>query len=224
MATVIGPTPPGTGLTAEATAATSSKATSPTVLRVPSGASTREMPTSITTAPGLTMSAVISPGVPAAEMSTSAVRVSEPSCGVYLLVEITVAWSRMSSTTTGLPTMLLAPTQTHWVPGRSMPVDSIISMTASAVHGTRLRRPYTMLPMFAGLTPSTSFTGSIIDWIRSVSTPDGSGRCTMTACTSGSALSSMTRPAISSSRASSGSWCRTCSIPSSRHAVPWLRA
>ena len=141
IATVSGPTPPGTGLTAEATATTSSKATSPTVRLVPSGAVTREMPTSITTAPGFTISAVINLGLPAAEMSTSAVRVSEPSSGVYLLVEITVASSRMSSTTTGLPTMLLAPTHTHRVPGSSTPVDSIISMTASAVQGTRLRRP-----------------------------------------------------------------------------------
>lgn len=49
MATVIGPTPPGTGVIADAFAATSSKATSPQSLPF----SSRLIPTSITTAPRL---------------------------------------------------------------------------------------------------------------------------------------------------------------------------
>ena len=57
MATVMGPTPPGTGVMAEATGATESKSTSPT-----SFPSTRLIPTSITTAPGLTISPVIRRG------------------------------------------------------------------------------------------------------------------------------------------------------------------
>ena len=141
MATVMGPTPPGTGDTQPASWATSSNATSPTVRCLPSASVTLLIPTSITTAPGLTMPAVMSPGLPTAEMSTSAVRVSSSIPGVYRLVEITVDAARMSRTATGLPTMLLAPTQTHRVPRRSMPVDSIISITASAVQGMSDRRP-----------------------------------------------------------------------------------
>ena len=99
------------------------------------------MPTSMTTAPGFTISPVINAGTPAADTSTSAVRVSSARSRVWMFVEITVASARMSSTATGLPTMLLAPTQTQRVPGSVTPVDSIISITASAVHGTRLRRP-----------------------------------------------------------------------------------
>jgi SAM-dependent methyltransferase len=57
IVTVIGPTPPGTGVIAPATSATPSKSTSPT--RRPSAV--RLVPTSITTAPGRTMSAVMSP-------------------------------------------------------------------------------------------------------------------------------------------------------------------
>ena len=101
----------------------------------------RLIPTSMTTAPGLTIWAVINPATPAAETSTSPVRVTVASSAVNLLVEITVASARMSSTTIGLPTILLAPTQTHRAPTNSIPVDSIISITARAVHGTKLRRP-----------------------------------------------------------------------------------
>src|SRR5579862_1892703 len=50
---VIGPTPPGTGVIAPATSLTLAKSTSPTSLL-----STRVVPTSITTAPGLTISAL----------------------------------------------------------------------------------------------------------------------------------------------------------------------
>jgi hypothetical protein len=48
QAIVIGPVPPGIGVIAPATACTASKSTSPTM-----PASVREMPTSITAAPGL---------------------------------------------------------------------------------------------------------------------------------------------------------------------------
>src|SRR6267142_442714 len=54
-ATVIGPTPPGTGVTAEATPRTDSKSTSPSNFGPPGdGFSIGWMPTSITTAPGRT--------------------------------------------------------------------------------------------------------------------------------------------------------------------------
>ena len=59
---VIGPTPPGTGVIAPATSIASSKATSPSSLRVPSGCSTRSWPTSMTVAPGFSQPPRISSG------------------------------------------------------------------------------------------------------------------------------------------------------------------
>ena len=62
IARVIGPTPPGLGDTHEATSRTPGS-TSPTTRLLPvSGSVDRETPTSMTTAPGLTMSAVMIPG------------------------------------------------------------------------------------------------------------------------------------------------------------------
>ena len=52
------PTPPGTGVIAPATSAPSANATSPTIFVLPSPASTRLMPTSMTVAPGLIHSRV----------------------------------------------------------------------------------------------------------------------------------------------------------------------
>src|SRR5262249_7854306 len=54
IATVIGPTPPGTGVRALATRDTEVASTSPQSREPPAGPSTRWMPTSTTTAPGLT--------------------------------------------------------------------------------------------------------------------------------------------------------------------------
>ena len=70
MVMVIGPTPPGTGVMAAAFSLTASKSTSPTSLkpRLVPGASTRLTPTSTTTAPGLTISAVMQPARPTAAM------------------------------------------------------------------------------------------------------------------------------------------------------------
>ena len=67
MHTVIGPTPPGTGVITEAICFTTSKSTSPTILP---GLSPYEIPTSITTAPSLTFR--IRRGCPAALITTSA--------------------------------------------------------------------------------------------------------------------------------------------------------
>ncbi len=69
QAIVIGPVPPGMGVIAPATACTASKSTSPTM-----PASVREMPTSITVAPGFTWLAVIMRATPAAPTTMSASR------------------------------------------------------------------------------------------------------------------------------------------------------
>ena len=77
MAIVIGPTPPGTGVMNDATCAALSKCTSPAnrYPRAADGSATREIPTSMTTAPGRIMSPVIDSGRPSAAMTMSARRV-----------------------------------------------------------------------------------------------------------------------------------------------------
>ena len=69
IARVMGPTPPGTGVIYDALAETSSKHTSPVNFPV---SGSRFMATSITTAPGLTISPRMRHGCPAATTSTSA--------------------------------------------------------------------------------------------------------------------------------------------------------
>ena len=64
---VIGPTPPGTGVIALTLFFTWSKQTSPTIL-----SSTRVVPTSMITAPSLTISAVTKSGFPIAATKISA--------------------------------------------------------------------------------------------------------------------------------------------------------
>ncbi|RLS45794.1 MAG: hypothetical protein DWH86_04500 [Planctomycetota bacterium] len=83
----MGPTPPGTGDIQPATPLTAAKSTSPTVIFLPSAPSIRLMPTSITTAPGLTQSAFTSSGTPHAATTTSHVRQSAARSGVNLFVE-----------------------------------------------------------------------------------------------------------------------------------------
>src|SRR5256885_8548985 len=77
IAIVIGPTPPGTGVILDATSRTPSKSTSP-FNRDPDFAEesgTRLVPTSITAAPGFTISRLIIPALPAATIRMSACRV-----------------------------------------------------------------------------------------------------------------------------------------------------
>src|SRR4029077_3373098 len=71
-ATVICPTPPGTGVIAPATLSASVKATSPTRRVLPSAAGRRLMPTSITVAPGLIQSPRTISALPTAASTSSA--------------------------------------------------------------------------------------------------------------------------------------------------------
>src|SRR5262249_21697893 len=78
MATVMGPTPPGTGVIARATWRTDSKSTSPVIRpRPPAASVSRWMPTSTTTAPGFTQSALTRCRRPTAATSRSASRASD---------------------------------------------------------------------------------------------------------------------------------------------------
>ena len=83
---VSGPTPPGTGVMAPAIWRTDSKSTSPHSLP-----STRLMPTSITVAPGFTISAVTNRGWPMAAIKMSAWRVISGRFRVRLWQIVTVA-------------------------------------------------------------------------------------------------------------------------------------
>src|ERR1700733_9937650 len=95
---VIGPTPPGTGDTYAAFAATDAKSMSPASLPF----SRRLMPTSITAAPSFTISPLIKPGLPVAITSISACRVIAPRSGVLELQIVTVAPSCSNINAIGL--------------------------------------------------------------------------------------------------------------------------
>src|SRR5699024_2913355 len=91
IARVIGPTPPGFGEYQE-DLAIASEEMSPATLDLPvSGSVTRETPTSMSTAPSLTMSPVMMPGTPAAATMTSAPRVWEARSAVPVWHSVTVA-------------------------------------------------------------------------------------------------------------------------------------
>jgi hypothetical protein len=122
IVTVIGPTPPGTGVMAEAFSLTGSKSTSPTrrkpLAQVASG--TRLTPTSMTTQPSGTISALIARGTPMAATRMSAWSVNRVMSGVAVWQTVTVALAPfrfwMSMAASGLPTMLLRPQMTTCLP------------------------------------------------------------------------------------------------------------
>src|SRR6476620_3368997 len=119
IAIVIGPTPPGTGVIAPATSLADGKCTSP---RRPS--SVRLTPTSMTVAPGFTMSPVIISGRPTAAIRMSASRVTAGRSRVREWQTVTVALRCRSRSATGLPTMSDRPTTTAFAPSISTPVRS----------------------------------------------------------------------------------------------------
>ena len=74
------------------------------------------MPTSSTTAPGLTISAVSTLRLPTAATITSACRVMAAKSGVRLWQMVTVASCASSINAMGLPTILLRPMTTACLP------------------------------------------------------------------------------------------------------------
>ncbi len=120
VATVIGPTPPGTGVIQLARSDAAWKPTSPTSR--PS--SSRLIPTSITTAPGFTHSPGISCGRPTATTRMSAPRTaaSSTSGGVNLWQQVVVQPAISNSSIIGRPTWLETPTMVALAPrtGRSV--------------------------------------------------------------------------------------------------------
>ena len=110
------------------------------------------MPTSMTVAPGRTMSAVTKSARPMAAIRMSACRVIAPRSRVRLWQTVTVASRprRSSSDAIGLPTMLLRPITTACAPAVSMPDRTSISTMPAGVHGSSVSSPSTRRPTFSG--------------------------------------------------------------------------
>ena len=170
---VMGPTPPGTGVIYDALGATFSKSTSPTSLypRGESGSSTRLMPTSMMTAPSLTISAVSNLGLPAATMMISAVRHIDLRSRVFEWQTVTVASPNEAAlipgrvrygrcikrSAIGLPTIFDLPITTTCFPSVVILYRARSSRIPRGVALTIDGKPCTVRPTLAGVSPSTSF-------------------------------------------------------------------
>ena len=142
MATVSGPTPPGTGEMAAARSRAAANSTSP--VSDPSAA--RAMPTSMTTAPGLIQPPSIAPAWPVAVTSTSARATWAAKSAVREWHTVTVAWRSRSSRAVGRPTRGLRPTTTARFPATSTPLRSMRCSTPSGVQGRSPGRPDSRRP------------------------------------------------------------------------------
>ena len=218
IAIVIGPTPPGTGVMARALCRTASKSTSPT-----RPSSVRLVPTSMTTTPSRTMSSVTVPRLPTAATSTSASRQTEARSRVREWQWVTVALAASRSWATGFPTRPDRPSTTARVPSSSTSAWASSSMTPRGVQGTRPGRPCASSPAFTGVSPSTSFSGRIAAVIAPASMWSGRGSCSRMPLTAGSPFSWSSSPASSGWGVSAGSSWWIGSIPTSSHALRFIR-
>src|SRR6185369_14439371 len=134
MVMVMGPTPPGTGVMAEARSLAAPNSTSPTSFFSP----TRFTPTSITTAPSLIHAPLIISGTPTAAISTSACPTLAARSRVFEWHRVTVAFCCRHMKATGFPTMLERPTTTTSLPERSTPVS--LSSAITPVGGAGLEQ------------------------------------------------------------------------------------
>ena len=211
----MGPTPPGTGVMTEAFGSMAAKSTSPHSLPV---SGSRFTPTSMTTAPSATISAVTNFGRPMATTRISAWRVTSVRLRVRLWVIVTVAFSSSSSFETGRPTMLLRPMTTARFPSMVTPaVLSILMMpfgVQGSVQGCFCHRAATL----SGWNPSTSFALSMAAITLSSSMCFGSGSCTRMPSTSSSALSCAMSSSSSCSEMVSGLRMVVLRIPTSAEA------
>ena len=213
---VIGPTPPGTGVMTEALDSTAAKSTSPHSLPV---SGSRLTPTSITTAPSDTMSAVTNFGRPMATTRISAPRVTSARSRVRLCAIVTVAFASSSSFETGSPTMLLRPITTARLPAISTPaVRSILRMpfgVQGSVQGCFCHSAAT----FRGWKPSTSFDLSMAAITLSSSMCLGRGSWTRMPSTSSSRFSAAMMSSSSASVTDSGLRIVVLRMPTSAEAL-----
>ena len=157
QAIVIGPTPPGTGVIAPATCATSSKATSPA-----SPSAVRLMPTSITVAPGLTQSPRTIPARPTAAIRTSARRQTAARSRVREWQMVTVAFAaeqqlghRLAEEVRAADDHGLGALELGAAPARAA------ASRRSGCTGAGPGGPSASSPALTGVRPSTSLAGSI---------------------------------------------------------------
>ena len=180
------------------------------------------MPTSITTAPSLTCSALRNSGRPMAAMMMSAWRVMEPRSRVRLWVTVTVASPpgplAMSRRAMGLPTIMLRPMTTAWAPAVSMPASMRRRWQPRGVQGTKpVGSSSASLATLTGWKPSTSLAGSMVRTISASSMCLGGGLWTRMPWMAGSALSCLTRAISSAWVVVAGSSCLTLWRPRSWH-------
>mmetsp|Transcript_12052 Transcript_12052/g.31526 ORF Transcript_12052/g.31526 Transcript_12052/m.31526 type:complete len:257 (+) Transcript_12052:284-1054(+) len=187
-------TPLGDGAMNEATRTASSKETSPTFRR-PLGrdaSGTLPLPRSITTAPGLSHEPRTVFGLPSEEttMSASLTTLAMSAVNEWQMVTVALLWRR--SCATGEPTVFERPMTTARRPCIGRLKRQSTSSAPIAVVGTASGFP-TFRHISLKLTsdmPSASFSGASAPSTRETSTSSASGSCTLTACTSGSPLSS----------------------------------
>ena len=132
QAMVIGPTPPGTGVIAEAFGSTLAKSTSPQSFPVSGSLS---MPTSMTATPSFTMSPVTNFGLPIATTRISAWRVISARSFVREWQMVTVAFRSSRSFETGSPTIWLRPMTTAFLPSIGTLASSSSFMMPFGVQG-----------------------------------------------------------------------------------------
>ena len=206
----MGPTPPGTGVITEALGSIAAKSTSPQSLPSSGFLFT---PTSITTVPSDTISAVTNFGLPIATTSISALRVTCARSAVLEWHIVTVAFLSSSSLATGRPTIWLLPSTTALFPLISTPASSSILMmpfgVQATVQGRFIHRPATL----SGWKPSTSLERSIAEMTLSSLICFGSGSWTRIPSTASSAFRPATRSRSSCSEVSSGRSMTRLSIP-----------
>ena len=154
MAMVIGPTPPGTGESQLATSATPGS-TSPASRQPRSRvvSSTRLIPTSTTTAPGLIHEGFTMSGRPTAATKISASLHTASSSWVLECATVTVASAPRAARrrAAGIPTIRDRPTTTARFPSRSMFAQRSIRRTPLGVQGSIPSvLPWTRRPRFCG--------------------------------------------------------------------------
>ena len=176
------------------------------------------MPTSITAAPGFTISAVTMRGCPTALTTTSARRTKSARFSVREWQMVTVQFSRSSIMARGFPTMFERPTTTAFAPDSGTPASFRSRTQPAGVHGSSGARPRSSRPALIGWKPSTSFSGATEAVTRSEFMPRGSGSCTRMPLIDSSAFSRAISESTSSSVAVSGRRTVTERIPTQPHA------
>ena len=142
----------------------------------------------MTTAPGLTKSAVTNLARPIATTKISALEATWAKLWVREWVKVTVAFLANSNWAMGFPTILERPMTTAFLPSSSMSYSRNISIIPAGVEGIITGWPDQRRPMLSGWKPSTSFSGSMANKTASSSMCFGKGNWTKIPCQAGSWL------------------------------------